>query len=756
MFARLTARRARPYSLRVTKFWRVVLILVVLLLCMTGGAVLGAASWLGQDLPSTDALERINPPVKTQVFDVRNQIIGEFYKENRSLVPLRQVPKNLTNAFISVEDRRFYQHWGVDVFRIGKAAIKDIMSRSAAEGGGTITQQLARNLFLTHEKTFSRKMKETLLAMEIERRYTKDEILQMYENQIYFGSGAYGVQAAARVFFNKDVQSLTLPECALLAGLPRNPVGYDPRRRPDAALRRRGIVLRAMLDTGAINRTQYTQAQAAPLGVTPFRVGSQAPYFLEAVRQYLDERYGSNLLYEGGLKVYTTLDLKLQHLAEDALERQLSALEVANGYTIRFSSPAGGRTPGGLPRYLQGSMLVMDPRTGAVRVMIGGRNFTDSQFNRALQSRRQTGSLWKPFVYVAAIDDGHRPNDTISDTPLELPGADAGQTWAPQNYDKKFRGTITLRYALQHSVNIPAVRLAQMEGTDKVAAYAQKLGVKSPIVRDLSMALGTTEATLIEMVNAYATFDNGGVAAAPYYVQRVLDRNGKPLETTRPQLREALSEGTASTITSMLQSVMDGGTGYPARAAGFTAPAAGKTGTTSDYTDAWFVGYTPQLVAGVWVGFDRKMRLGEGMTGGRAALPAWTQFMIGAQASVPATPFPEPSAVLTRLVCPVSGALARTECPPALTQTFMAGEEPAELCPVHEGDAVRQPSDTEPIPAPVTDDEHEVTEQVPESAGPLPALARDLVTPPQTPVAQAGAPAPRKPLVAPAPTGKRR
>ncbi len=731
------------------KFWRVVLILVVLLVCMSGGAVLGAASWLGQDLPSTDALERITPPVKTQVFDVRNQIIGEFYKENRSLVPLKQVPRNLTAAFISVEDRRFYQHWGVDVFRIGKAAIKDIMSRSAAEGGGTITQQLARNLFLTHEKTFTRKMKETLLAMEIERRYTKDEILQMYENQIYFGSGAYGVQAAARVFFDKDVQQLTLPECALLAGLPRNPVGYDPRRRPDAALRRRSIVLRAMLDTGAITRTQYAQAQASPLGVTPERRPRQAPYFLEAVRQYLDERYGSNLLYEGGLKVYTTLDLQLQHLAEDALERQLSALEVANGYRMRYSAPAGRRAaPGELPRYLQGSMLAMDPRSGAVRVMIGGRDYTDSQFNRALQSRRQTGSLWKPFVYVAAIDEGMRPNDTIADTPIEFPGADAGQTWAPQNYDHKFRGTITLRYALQHSVNIPAVRLAQKEGTDKVAAYAQKLGVKSPIVRDLSMALGTTEATLIEMVGAYAAFDNGGVAAAPYYVQRVVDRNGKPLETTRPQLREALSEGTASTLTSMLQSVIDGGTGYPARAAGFTAPAAGKTGTTSDYTDAWFVGYTPTLVAGVWVGFDRKMQLGEGMTGGRAALPAWTQFMLGVQALQPSGAFPQVTEVVTRLVCPVSGALARTGCPPPISQTFNAGEEPSEVCSAHGGEPVAQPSTSEPVVPPVGDDEHEAPVPDAEAAAPgapgiVPAGApatRATPTPPAT----------RAPVTAPA------
>ncbi len=728
------------------KFWRVVVIMIVLLLCLTGGAVLGAASWLGQDLPSTDALERITPAVKTQIFDVHNEVIGEFFKENRTLVPLKQVPRNLTNAFISVEDRRFYQHWGVDIFRIGKAAMKDIMSRSAAEGGGTITQQLARNLFLTHEKTISRKMKETLLALEIERRYTKDEILQMYENQIYFGSGAYGVQAAARVFFNKDVQQLSLPECALLAGLPRNPLGYGPRRQPQAALRRRGIVLRAMLETGAITRAQYAQAQAAPLGVTATRTPRSAPYFLEAVRQYLDERYGSNLLYEGGLKVYTTLDLQLQHLAEDALERQLSALEVANNYSVRYTSSAGGRTvTGGAPRYLQGSMLVTDPRTGAVRVMIGGRNFADSEFNRALQSRRQTGSLWKPFVYVTAIDDGHRPNETIVDGPLNLPGADAGQMWSPQNYDKKFRGTITLRYALQHSVNVPAVKLAQLEGTARVASFAQRLGIKSPIVHDLSMALGTTEATLIEMVNAYGTMDNGGVAAAPYWVQRVVDRNGKSLEVTRPQLREAISEGTARTITSMLQSVMDGGTGYGARAAGFSAPAAGKTGTTSDYTDAWFIGYTTNLVAGVWVGFDRKARLGEGMTGGRAALPVWAQFMIGAQASMPATAFPQPSAVLSRLVCPVSGALARSECPPALPHTFVAGEEPAELCPVHGGDAVRQPSDSEPIPAPETDDEHAVQAELDDAAM---ADRAAIEAPPPAPAKPAPA---NKPLTAPVP-----
>jgi penicillin-binding protein 1A len=693
----------------VGRAFRIIGILLILLVCSTGGAVLGAASWLGHDLPSTSDLERIDPPVKTQVFDVHGQVIGEFFKENRTLVPLNQVPKNLTNAFIATEDRRFYRHWGVDIFRIGKAAMKDIATRSPAEGGGTITQQLARNLFLTHEKTLSRKLKETMLALEIERRYTKDEILAMYENQIYFGDGAYGVQAAARTFFGKDVQNLTLPECALLAGLPRDPSGYNPRRHPDIARRRRQIVLHGMLETGKITRAQYTAAAAAPLGVIPRPSARSAPYFLETVRQYLDDKYGSNLVYEGGLRVYTTLDLNLQRLAEEALERHLSELEIQNHYRFRLQTPTTARSAvTGRARYIQGAMLALDARTGAVRVMIGGRNFSDSPFNRVLQARRQTGSLWKPFVYTAAIDRGAHPTDTISDTPVQYPAGN-GTMWAPHNYDNKFRGTITLRYALQHSVNIPAVRLASEVGTQTVAEYARRLGIASPVVTNLSMALGTTECTLIEMMSAYLAFDNSGVRPTPFWILKVVDRNGTTLEATRPRLSEVLSEETAVTINSMLQSVFDGGTAYTARLAGFTRPAAGKTGTTSNYTDAWFIGYTPTLEAGVWVGFDRKQQLGEGMTGARAALPIWTAFMLRATQNQPVADFPHPTLVVTRTICPVSGLLATVNCPEPFSQTFTAGEEPNALCDVHPGEPLDQagpPTDITPPEA--VDDERQI------------------------------------------------
>ncbi len=690
---------------------RIIGVLVLLLLFGTGGAVLGAATWWGHDLPATDRLERISPAVKSQVFDIHGSVIGEFFIENRSLVRLRDVPGWLTDAFIATEDRRFYQHWGVDVFRLGKAAMRDIKEGRPAEGAGTITQQLARNLFLTHEKTFSRKIKETVLALQIERRYSKDEILEMYENQIYFGEGAYGVQAAASTFFAKDVRHLSLPECALLAGLPRNPSAYSPRRQPQNALKRRQVVLRAMLDTGKITRAEYATASAAPLGVTPSRAARQAPYFMEIVRQRLEEKYGANMLNEGGLRVYTTLDLQLQHIAEEALERQLSELEVVNKYRARFSgpAPAGTKTTrmSSTP-YVQGAMIVMDAKTGGVRVMIGGRNHGDSGFNRATQARRQTGSLWKPLVYVAALDNGYHATDTIIDEPIDLPAGN-GSIWSPQNYDHRFRGTITLQYALQHSVNIPAVLLARAVGTTTVASYARRLGVTSPIVTELSMALGTSEVTLQEMMTVYTTLANDGVRPTPLLMLKVLDRNGQVLENNTPEYKEAVRPETAEQATAMLRTVLDGGTAYSSRLAGLTIPAAGKTGTTSDYTDAWFIGYTPDLAAGVWVGFDREQTLGDGMTGSRAALPVWTDFMLRATQGKPARDFPRPTQVVTRTVCPVTGLLATVDCPDPVAEAFSAGEEPRALCDVHPGELLDQslPKDKRtPIGEPADDEVH--------------------------------------------------
>jgi penicillin-binding protein 1A len=676
--------------------WKLFLVLVVVAVFGSAGVVFGVVQWLRHDLGPLQTLTAIRPPIKTFVYDARGRVLHEFFKENRSQVPLSQIPRHLINATIATEDRSFYQHWGVDLWGIGRAALTDIMHLRRAQGGSTITQQLARNLFLTHERTFTRKLKEIGLAIEIERNYSKDQILEMYFNQIYFGEGAYGVEAAAKTYFNKPVRSLTLPQCALLAGLPANPSLYSPRRRPNAARARREKVLRNMRVTKAITQVEFQNSVGAPLGVTPMRYSNDhAPYFVEMVRLHLDEKYGSNAVYEGGLRVYTTLDMDLQQTAERALEKQLSSLEAElkpRATRAKYVVPSGDSArPNPKTPYLQGAIVAVDPRTGYIRALIGGREWNHSNFNRATQARRQPGSAFKPFVYVAAIDNGFHPTDVIVDEPVSFPGGN-GELYQPGNYDRIYRGPVTLRYALQQSINIPAIKLLRKVGTSLVASYARRMGIRSPIGQNLSLALGSSEVTLLELTTAYGVFANRGIRNDPLFVLRVEDRNGTVLEKNSPRPVEVLSEETTSTMTSMLRSVMDHGTGYPARARGFSIPAAGKTGTMDEYNDAWFVGYTPSLVCGVWVGYDEKRPIGPGMTGARAALPAWTDFMIGATRGRPVEDFPLPAGTTLREVCAETGMLATSNCPNVTTEMFREGSEPNELCTSHRGPPLRDRS----------------------------------------------------------------
>jgi penicillin-binding protein 1A len=519
----------------------------------------------------------------------------------------------------------------------------------------------------------------------------------MYFNQIYFGEGAYGVDAAAKVYFGKRVQELTLPECALLAGLPRNPRDYSPRRDPDRALRRRNLVLSQMLAAKFINRGAYEQASEAPLGVTKTRYNAQeAPYYMEMVRQYLDERYGSNQLYEGGLKVHISMDIDIQHAAEEALERRLTALEQRNQYkkTRAVLAKAGGvpARDKNQTQYLQGAIVSIEPSSGQILALVGGRDFNDSNFNRAVQAARQPGSAFKPFIYTAAIDNGFSPTDIILDTPVTFRGGN-GQDWSPQNYDKKFRGPVTLRNALANSVNVPAAKLLQKLGTTVVTSYARRMGIRSRLSPDLSLALGTSEVNLLELVSSYGVFANQGVRVPPVYILKVEDKNGKILEENRPTAEEVLSPETALTMTSMMESVLENGTAASARALGFTLPAAGKTGTTDDYSDAWFVGYVPGVVTGVWVGFDRKQKIGPGMTGAAAALPVWVDVMLAATKNRPPQDFPVPSGVVSRLICTETGLLANPACPSTEIELFREGSEPTGYCNVHTGTA-RPPAET--------------------------------------------------------------
>ncbi|HEU4724881.1 MAG TPA: PBP1A family penicillin-binding protein [Candidatus Eisenbacteria bacterium] len=684
-------------SARWQRMLQVTAAILIVLLCGAVGVSVGVASWLQKDLPSPSSLQTIAPPVKTIVYDIKGKMVHEFYKENRNIIPLRQIPKTMVDAILSIEDRRFYSHWGIDPIRLLGALANDIAAGRAEQGGSTITQQLARNLFLTHEKTFTRKIKEAVLAVRIEQTYTKDEILEMYLNQIYFGEGAYGLDAAAKVFFGKMVGDLTLPECALIAGLPRNPRDYSPRREPERALKRRNLVLASMLDNKRISRAQYEAASEAPLGVTKTRYDSrQAPYFMEMVRQYLDERYGSNQLYEGGLRVYTTIDIDLQHATEEALEKRIQALEVRNQYkktraTILAEAAKSGSRERPQTEYLQAAAVMLDPKTGHLLALVGGRDFNESNFNRAVQAARQPGSAFKPFIYAAAMDNGYTPTEMILDTPVSF-RAGNGLEWAPQNYDHKFRGPVTLRQALAQSLNVPAAKLLQKLGTPVVSAYARRLGIRSRMVGDLSLSLGTSEVNLLELTSAYGVFANQGVRTTPVYVLKVEDKNGKVLEQARVTAEEALSPETALTMTSMLESVLENGTAASSRALGLTVPAAGKTGTTDDYTDAWFIGYTPDLAAGVWVGFDRKRKIGPNMTGAAAALPIWVDMVASATKGKPPVDFPVPSGVVSRTICAQTGLLANPGCPETEVELFREGSEPTGACNVHLG-AERPPTD---------------------------------------------------------------
>ena len=684
--------------------WRLFLSVVVIAVFGAAGATFGVVQWLRRDLPSPEQVTTVQTPVKTTVYDVRGRVLHEFYKENRSPVALRRIPRHLVNATLATEDRSFYDHWGVDLWGIARAAVNNAMHLRAVQGGSTITQQLARNLFLTHERTLTRKLKEVALAIELERDYSKDQILEMYFNQIYFGEGAYGVDAAARTFFDKPIQQLTLPECALLAGIPANPSLYSPRHRSRAALARRAKVLRNMLETRAITQVEFDRAMDEPLGVTAARRSNdRAPYFVEMVRLRLDERYGSNAVYEGGLRVWTTLDMDLQQIAERALERQLSAIETRlkprfthAGFSPHQAPVAGTHqnTP-----YLQGAFVALDPRTGHVRALIGGRDWNQSNFNRAVQAQRQPGSAFKPFVFTAAMDNGFKPTDVVVDAPVSFPGGEDGKPYEPRNYDHQYRGPVTLRYALQQSINVPTIKLLRQVGVAQVASYARRLGIMSPLGQNLSLALGSSEVNLLELTAAYAVFANRGIRNDPIILLKVEDRAGNVLEKSSLRPVEVLSEETAAVMTSMLRSALDHGTGYSARARGFTLPAAGKTGTMDEYMDAWFVGFVPSLVAGVWVGYDDKRVIGPGMTGARAALPIWTDFMMEATRGRPVEDFAEPVGTATRLVCTESGMQATDACPHVTNENYSAGSEPTEYCTQHPG-APLDPTSPEIVPPP--------------------------------------------------------
>jgi len=593
------------------------------------GAIGGFIMVHSVDMPQIDALENFKPNATTRVFADNGEMLAEFYMENRTPVSLSSIPPHVIKAFLATEDPRFYSHSGIDISGVLRATLSNIRAGKVVQGGSSITQQLAKLLFLEPEKTLTRKIKEALIALQIERRYSKDEILALYLNQVYLGNGAYGVEAASQRLFGKPVAQLTLAEGAMLAGLPAAPNKYSPINNIERAHARRMHVLKRMVAEGFITEADLTSASREPIEIKAAKntTGFKAPYFVEYVRQRLEEKFGSTALYKGGLNVYTTLNLKMQELAEAAMAKGLGELAKRH--------PRKGKE-------MQGAFIAIEPHSGYVKAMIGGKDFAMSEFNRSTQALRQPGSSFKPIVFAAALDNGFGPESIIVDGPVSYPGSKAGTTWRPTNYENKFEGPVNLRRALARSINVVAVKLIEQVGISTTIDYAHKLGIKSELAPYLPLALGASDVTLMEMTNAYAVFNNSGVYTAPSVIEKITDREGGLIEDNVPVTSQVLSPDTAAAMTDLLQGVVKFGTGYEAKSLG--RPAAGKTGTTSNYNDAWFIGYIPSMVVGVWVGYDDHKPIGSRETGARAALPIWLEFMKNyvKEYNLPVEDFPAP------------------------------------------------------------------------------------------------------------------
>jgi len=588
------------------------------------------------DFPPIASAAAYRPSVTSKIFDRNNRVVGEIYLEKRNLVPFKSIPPHVVNAFVAAEDANFFRHKGVDYTAIARAIVKDVLSRGFAQGASTITQQTVKSLFLTPEKTIGRKLKELILAYRIEKKLSKEEILYLYLNQIYLGDGAYGVEAAAQTYFSRGVSTLTVAEGALLAGLAQAPSRYSPRGHIDKARARQRYVLRRMAEVGFLDKDAAEKAYKTRLVLAPpstFR--SKAAYFLEHVRNYLQEKYGTEAMYRSEFKIYTTIDERLQEAAYDALTRGVRRMEEANRY-----------------HGLQGALLCMDPATGGVLAMVGGVDFGASQFNRALQARRQPGSAFKPIVYAAALDKGKTLVSTVDDSPIEFARSET-EMWKPKNYDDTFLGPIPLIEALAKSRNLATVRLLNEIGVDTAIRMARDLGIQSPIERNLSIALGSSGVTPLELVTAYSTFAAGGRRPTPIFIREVQDGQGRVLERTDPKSVQAIPPETAYLTIRLMEEVLRTGTGASAK--GLSPYLAGKTGTTNENTDAWFIGGSPDLVAGVWVGFDTPTSLGKRQTAAAVALPIWTQFLGQALAYVPDREFPPPAGITFVRVDPSTG-----------------------------------------------------------------------------------------------------
>ncbi len=755
--------------------WGIVLLLLAMMAIAAAGV--GGYYYLSESLPKITSLADYRPPIITTMYSDDGRKIGEFFKERRVLVPLTEMPDMLKKAFVSSEDARFYQHKGIDFYGVLRAFLKNLKAGAIVQGGSTITQQVTKSFFLTPERNYTRKLKEAILAYRIEKFLTKDEILFLYLNQIYLGHGAYGVGAAADNYFNKSVQEMTLAECAVLAGLPQAPSRYSPFHALDKANQRRIYVINRMLAEGHITPLQATEAIAEKLDVRPRRnlYLEEVPYYTEYVRRYVETKHGTDALYREGLKIFTAVNIEMQRIARQEIDKGLRDLDKRQGYRGALShlpmdqidkfnqtraaeiEEAGGLAPGmrvkgaviavnnkkkvatvqiGKARgfihlktmkwarepnlevaysnaslskisqalkvgevievmiekkqkkndswevlleqepQAQAALICLETETGQVKAMVGGRIFRESQFNRAIQSRRQPGSAFKPLIYAAALDKGYTPATVLIDSPVVFRETDMDFTWKPKNYEGTFHGRTLLRRALAKSMNVITVKVLKDIGVGYAIDYARNLGITSHLNRDLSIALGSSGVSLLELTGAYSVFANRGFQVAPVFITKIVDRDGNMIEETALTRKKVISDSTAYIMTNLLEGVVKNGTGWRVRA--LNRPVAGKTGTTNDLYDAWFMGYTPRFVTGTWVGFDDEASLGKGETGSRTASPIWLGFMQQVLEGKPVRVFQVPDGVMFAKIDAETGLLSIPESKKTIFECFKEGTAPTE------------------------------------------------------------------------------
>ena len=776
-----------------------IMLCLLIVVVVFGLSIGGYFAYLwSSNLPYVGSVKDYRPPVITRIYSEDGQVIGRLWEEKRTVVPVSEMPRHLIDAFVAAEDARFFEHLGVDVQGIARAFLKNLSAGKVEQGGSTITQQVTKSLILKNvKKTYRRKVREAILSVQLEKSFSKEHILFLYLNQIYLGQGAYGVEAASQTYFHKPAKDLNLSEASLLAGLPQAPARYSPVSHFDRAKARQKYVLTRMLEEGFITEASRDQALHANLEIHGREINTfeRAPYFSEHVRRYLLKKYGKDLLYRGGLKVYTTLDLNMQVLGREALNKGLTDLDKREGYRgpirhlsakqmqkygkeaeekFRISPPEPGSVVKGLVTKVndkgkqvsirlgkemaslslkqmrwarkpnkkvayyearvrkpssvlkqgdvvlvrilgkygddtpkkkgskkrkgtskqkkftwkvaleqtpkaQGALVCINAETGEVKTILGGRSFDESQFNRAIQSRRQPGSAFKPLIYSAALDRGMNPVTIIMDSPYVSSPNAAGEVWKPKNYKKKFYGPTLIRTGLAKSRNVITVKILNKIGVNYAIQYARNLGIESDLTPNLSLALGSSGVSLMELTRAYGAFANGGMLVKPFYIKRILDRSGQVIEENQPETAPVLSKETAFVMTDLLRAVVTEGTGWRIRA--LKRPVAGKTGTTNDLRDAWFMGYTPELVTGVWVGYDDSREMGKGETGSRAASPIWLDFMQKVLAGKPVMDFQVPKGVVFAKIDGKTGYLAGRYSKKTVFQAFVEGTEPKQYSP---------------------------------------------------------------------------